>query len=74
MYSFHNLEAVHCSTSSSDCCFLNCIQVPQEKGKVVWYSHLFENFPQFPVLHIVKGFSVVSEAEVDVFGILLLSA
>ena len=74
MYSFHNSEAVHCSTSSSDCCFLTCIQVPQEKGKVVWYSHLFEHFPQFAVLHIVKGFSVVSEAEVDVFGILLLSA
>ena len=43
------------------------IQVPQETGKVVWCSHLFKNFPQFVVIHTVKGFSVVSEAEVDVF-------
>ena len=34
---------------------------------MVWYSHLFKNFPQFVVIHIVKGFSVVNEAEVDVF-------
>ena len=34
---------------------------------VVWYSHLFKNFPQFAVIHIVKGFSRVNEAEVDVF-------
>ena len=34
---------------------------------MVWYSHLLENFPQFVVLHIVKGFSIVSEAEVDAF-------
>ena len=49
------------------CCFLICIQVSQKAGKVVWYSHLFKNFPQFVVIHIVKGFSVVNEAEVDVF-------
>ena len=66
-YSFPNLESVHCFTSSSNCCFLTCIQVSQEAGKVVWYSHLFQNFPQFVVIHIVKGFSVVNEAEVDVF-------
>ena len=36
-------------------------------GKVVWYSHLFKNFPQILVIHIVKGFSIVSEAEIDVF-------
>ena len=41
--------------------------VSQEAGKVVWYSHLFKNFPQFVVIHAVKCFSVVSEAEVDVF-------
>ena len=52
--------------SSSNCCFLICIQVSQETGKVVWYSHLFKNFPQFAVVHTVKGFSVVNEAEVDV--------
>ena len=34
---------------------------------MVWYSHLFKNFPQFVVTHTVKSFSVVSEAEVDVF-------
>ena len=34
---------------------------------MVWDSHLFKNFPQFVVIHIVKGFSIVNEAEVDVF-------
>ena len=43
------------------------MQVSQEVGKVVLYSHLFKNFPQFVVIHIVKGFSIVNEAEVDVF-------
>ena len=45
----------------------DCTQVPQETGKAVWYSHLFKNFPQFVVIHIVKGFLIVNEAEVDVF-------
>ena len=53
--------------SNSNCCFLTCIQVSQETGKVVWYSHLLKNFPQFVVIHTVKGFSIVSEAEVDIF-------
>ena len=48
----------------SNCCFLTCIQITQEAGKVVWHSHLFKNFPLFVVIHAVKGFSVVSEAEV----------
>ena len=57
----------------SNCCFLACIQISQEAGQVVWYSHLFKNFPQFVVIHTVKDFDVVSEAEIDVFsGILLL--
>ena len=43
------------------------IQISQEVGKVVWYSHLFKNFPQFVMIHTVKGFSIVNEAEVDVF-------
>ena len=43
------------------------MQVPQEAGKVVWYSHLFKNFLQFVVIHTVNGFSVVSEAKVDFF-------
>ena len=53
--------------STSNCCFLTCIQVSQEAGKVVWYSNLFKNFLQFVIIHTVKGFSVVNEAEVDVF-------
>ena len=40
------------------------MQFSQETGKVVWYSHLFKNFPQFLVIHTVKGFSVVNEADV----------
>ena len=56
-----------CSMSSSNCCFLTCIQVSQEAGKVVWYSHLLKNFPQFAVIHTVKGFGVVNKAEIDVF-------
>ena len=43
-YSFPNLELVHCSMSGSNCCFLTCIQISQEAGKVVWYSHIFKNF------------------------------
>ena len=53
--------------SSSNCCFLTCIQVSQEAGNVVWYSFLFENFPQFVVIHPVKGFGIVNTAEIDVF-------
>ena len=56
----------------SNCCFLTCIQVSQEAGQVVWYSHLFQNFPQFVVIHTVKGFGVVSEEEVDAFPVILL--
>ena len=47
--------------------FLTCIQVSQEAGQVVWYSHLFQNFLQFIVIHTVKGFGIVNKAEVDVF-------
>ena len=43
------------------------IQVSQEAGQVVWYTHLFQNFPQFVVIHTVKGFGVVDKAGVDVF-------
>ena len=53
--------------SGSNWCFLTRIQVSQTIGKVVWYSHLFKNFPQFVVIYTDKGFSVVNEAEVDVF-------
>ena len=49
------------------CCFLTCIQVSQETGKMIWYSHLFKDFPQFLVIHTVKGFRLVNEAELDIF-------
>ena len=67
MYSFPNFELICCPVSGSNCCFLTCIQVFQEAGKVVWYSQLFKTFPQFAVIHTVKGISVVNEAEVDDF-------
>ena len=51
----------------SNDCFLTCIQVSQETGNVIWYSHHFKNFPQAAVIHTVKGFSIVNEVEVDVF-------
>ena len=66
-YSFPNFEPVHCSMSCSNYCFLTCIRISQEAGNMVWYSHLFKNFPQFAVIHRVKGFSTVNEVEVDVF-------
>ena len=49
------------------CSFLTCIQITQESGKMAWYSLLFKNFPQFVVIHTVKGFGVVNKAEVDFF-------
>ena len=52
--------------SSSNCCFLTYIQIYQEAGQVVWYSHLVQNFPQFVVIHTVKGFGIVNKAEIDV--------
>ena len=67
MYSFPNLEPVCCSMSSSNWCFLTCIQISQEAGQVVWYSHLLKNFLQFVVIHMVKGFGIVNNTEVDVF-------
>ena len=53
--------------SSSNCCFLTCIQISQESGQVVWYSHLFQNFKQFIVIHSVKCFGIVNKADIDVF-------
>ena len=66
-YSFPNFEPVSSSTFGLNCYFLTCIQVSQETSKVVWYSCLFKNFPQFVVVYSITGFGVVSEAEVDVF-------
>ena len=65
---------VFCSMSSSNCCFLTCIQISQEAGKVILFSHLLKNFPKFVWSTQLKCsqwswsiFSAVSEAEVDVF-------
>ena len=67
MYSFPNLKPVCCFMSSSNCCFLTCIQISQEARQVVWYSYLLKNFPWFVVIHTVKGLGVVNKTEVDVF-------
>ena len=53
--------------SGSNCFFLTCIYISQEAGQVVWYSHLFQNFPQFIVIHTAKGFGKINKAEIDVF-------
>ena len=53
--------------SNSNCCFLTCIQVLHREGKVIWYSHLFKNFPHFVMIHTVKGFGIVNKADVDIF-------
>ena len=67
MYSFPDLEPVYCSKPSSNCCFLTCIQISQEAGQVVWYSYLFQNCPQFVMIHTVKAFGIVIKVEIDVF-------
>ena len=67
MYSFSYLEPVCCFMSNSNYCLLTYIQVSQETGPMVWYSQLFQNFPQFIVIHTVKGFGIVNKAEIDVF-------
>jgi len=67
MYSFPNLEPVYCYMFGYNCCFLTCIQISQEEGKMVWYTHLFKMFYSFFVIHPVKSFSIVNEAEVDIF-------
>ena len=64
MNSFPDLEQVCCSMFSSNYCFLTCIQISQEAGQVVWYSCLLKNFPQFVVIHTVKGFGIVNKADV----------
>ena len=74
MYSFSNFEPVCFPISNSNCCFLICLQISQEAGKVILYTHLFKNFPQFLVIPTVKGFGEVNKAEIIFFsGTLLLS-
>ena len=62
---FPNLEPVHCLMSGSNYCFLTSTQFSQEAGKMVWYSRLFKNFSQCVMIHTIKGFSIVNEAEID---------
>ena len=52
--------------SSSNCCFLTCIQISQETGQVVWYYLPFQNFPEFIVIHTVKDFGIVNRAEIEI--------
>ena len=59
--SFSYLELVCCSMSSSNSCFLICIQISQVQGMVVWYSRLLKYFPQFVVIHTVKDFSIIMD-------------
>ena len=66
MYSFPYLEPV-CSMSGSNSSFLIHIQISQEAGEVVWYSHFLKYFPHFVVIYTVKDFGVVNKAEIDVF-------
>ena len=55
--------------SGSKCSFLTCIEISHEAGQAVWYSHLFKNFPQFIVIHTVKGFGIVNKAEIYVLNL-----
>ena len=67
MCSFPDLEPDDCFMPSSKCYFLTCIQISQEAGKVVWYSHILKKISQFVVIHTVKGFGIVNKAEINVF-------
>ena len=67
MYSFSYLEPVCRSMSSFNCFFLTCTQISLEAGQVVWYFHLFKNFPQFVVIYTIKGFGIVNKEKVGVF-------
>ena len=67
-YSFFNPEPINCSIQGYNGCFLTCIQVSQETDNMVSYSHLFKSFPQFIMIHTVKGFGIGNEIEVDVFS------
>ena len=64
MYSSPCLEPVCCSMSSSNCCFFTCIQISQEAGQMVWYSHLLKNFPVCCDPHSQR-LCVINKAEVD---------
>ena len=67
MYSFSYLEPVCCSCPVLTAASWPAYRFLKRQVRWVWYSHLFENFPQFIVILAVKGFGIVSEAELDVF-------
>ena len=67
IYSFDILPSQFGTSLLLCVCFLTCIQISQEAGQVVWYSHLFKNVQEFVVIHTVKGFEMVNKAEIDVF-------
>ena len=69
MYFFPNLEPVYCSMSVRTVASWHAHKISQKAGKVVWYSHLFKNFPLFVVIHTVKGFVIIKKV-VDVFLVL----
>ena len=75
MYSFLEFEPVHYFMPASNCCFLTCIQISQEAGKVVWYSHLFKNVPQFVVIHTVLTYTddttLTAESEEELKSLLM---
>ena len=72
MYSFPDLEQVCCSMSSSNCCFLTCIQISQKAGQEVWYSHLFQNFPVCCDPHSLRLWCHPKSRSRYFFGTLLL--
>ena len=64
---FPPCKSFRCFVFDSKCRFLSYIPTFQETCKVIWYSHFLKNFPQFVVVHTVKGFIIVSEADGNVF-------
>ena len=64
---FPTFKSFSFSVSDCNCLFLTYIQTFQETGKVICYSHFLKNFPQFVVVLHVKGFSIISEADGNVF-------
>ena len=62
-----NQSAVPCTVLTVASCSNCCIQISQEVGQVVWYSHLFKNVPQFVVIHTIKGFGIVDETKLAIF-------
>ena len=67
MYSLPNLEPVCCSMSIFNCCFLTAYKFLRRQVRWSEYSHLFQNFPQFVVIHTVKGFGIINKGGLDVF-------